>query len=174
MIARRLCILAWIMMIGLATAAIAADLPLTVLGIAVEGNVKIQAKEILDVVPFHMGDTINADDLKEASQAIFDLGWFSEVIPTIDDAGSILFRVVENSVLKKIEITGNVNTEPFEIFGVTLFSTPIMPSDKIRGILRDNGVKTNKVLSNKSIEDGLQAVMDEYEKKGYTLIMVGK
>jgi len=174
MIARRLCILAWIMMIGLAIAAIAADLPLTVSGIEVEGNVKIQAKEILDVVPFHVGDTINADDLKEGSQAIYDLGWFSEVIPTIDDAGSILFRVVENSVLKKIEITGNVNTEPFEVFGVTLFRTPIMPSDKIRRILRDNGVKTNKVLSNKSIEDGLQAVIDEYEKKGYTLIMVGK
>lgn len=174
MIVRRLCILAWIMMIGLAIAAIAADLPLTVSGIEVEGNVKIQAKEILGVVPFYVGDTINADDLKEASQAIYDLGWFSEVSPTIDDAGSILFRVVENPVLKKIEITGNVNTEPFEIFGVTLFRTPIMPSDKIRRILRDNGVKTNKVLSNKSLEDGLQAVIDAYDEKGYILIMVGK
>ena len=174
MIARRLCILAWIMMVGLATTAIAADLPLTVLGIEIEGNVEIRTKEILDVIPFHVGDIISNDDLKEASQAIYDLGWFSEVIPTIDDAGLLLFHLVENPVLKTIEITGNVNTEPFEIFGTTLFSTPIMPSDKIRRILRDNGVKTKKVLNNKSIEDGLQAVMDEYEKKGYTLIMVGK
>jgi outer membrane protein assembly factor BamA len=174
MIARRLCILAWIMMIGLATAAMAADLPLTVSGIEVEGNVEIQTKKILDVVPFHVGDTISNDDLKEASQAIYDLGWFSEVIPTIDDAGSILFHVVENPVLKTIEITGNVNTEPFEIFGITLFSTPIMPSDKIRRILRENGVKPKKVLNNKSLEEGLQAVIDAYGEKGYILIMVGK
>jgi outer membrane protein assembly factor BamA len=174
MIARRLCILAWIMMIGVATTAIAADLPLAVSGIEIEGNVKIRTKEILDVVLFHVGDTISNDDLKTASQAIFDLGWFSEVIPTIDDASSILFHVVENPVLKTIEITGNVNKEPFEILGVTLFSTPIMPSDKIRRILRDNGVKTKKVLNNKSLEDGLQAVIDEYDKKGYILIMVGK
>jgi outer membrane protein assembly factor BamA len=174
MIAKRLCILAWIMVAGLATTAIAADLPLTVLGIEIEGNVEIRTKDILDVIPFHVGDIIANDDLKKASQAIYDLGWFSEVIPTIDDAGLLLFHLVENPVLKTIEITGNVNTEPFEIFGITLFSTPIMPSDKIRRILRDNGVKTKKVLNNKSIEDGLQAVMDEYEKKGYTLIMVGK
>jgi outer membrane protein assembly factor BamA len=165
-------VLLWILIVGLAVTA--ADFPLTVSAIRIDGNVKIREGEIIDVVTFHSGDEITADDLKASSQAIFDLGWFSEVIPEVDAAGEVVFHVTENPVVKKVEITGNVNKEPFEVLGFTLFRAPIMPSDKIRRTLRDHGVKTGKVLNNKSLEEGLQAVIDAYEKKGYTLIMVGK
>ena len=159
---------------GIVTGARAADFPLTVAGIQVDGNAKIRTHEIRKAVPFHLGDEIIADDLKRASQAIFDLGWFSEVIPEVDEEGIILFHVVENPVVDKVEITGNVNKETIEILGLTLFRVRIMPSDRIRRILRDHGVKKGKVLNNHSLDEGLEAVIDTYDKKGYTLIMVGK
>ncbi|MCK4600737.1 BamA/TamA family outer membrane protein [Candidatus Bipolaricaulota bacterium] len=159
---------------GIVTGARATDFPLTVAGIQVDGNTKIRTQEIRKAVPFHLSDEITADDLKSASQAIFDLGWFSEVIPEVDEEGMILFRVVENPVVDKVEITGNVNKESIEILGLTLFRARIMPSDKIRRILRDHGVKKGEVLNNHSLKEGLEAVIDAYEKKGYTLIMVGK
>ena len=152
----------------------AADFPLTVSGIAIDGNVKIKTNDIVKVITFHVGDEITADQMKAASQAVYDLGWFSDVIPEVDDTGTVTFKLTENPVVKKIEITGNVNTEPFSILGFTLFSTRIMTSDKARSILRDKGVKTGKVLNNDSLKDGLQAVIDAYDKKGYALIMIGK
>ncbi len=159
---------------GLATTVMAADFPITVSGIKVEGNAKITTAKILAAVKFHDGQLITADDLKASSQAIYNLGWFSEVIPGTQTSGEVVFQVKENPVVEKIDITGNVNEEPFEIFGITLFKAPIMPSDRIRSILRDHGVRTGQVLNNNSLKEGLQAVIDAYDKKGYTLIMIGK
>ena len=159
---------------GIATVAQAAAFPATVSEIQVDGNVKIRTREILEVVNLHPGDEIVEEDLKAASQAIFDLGWFSEVIPKIDDEGTIVFNVVENPVVKKIEITGNINKEPFQIFGITLFHMHIMTTNRIRSVLREHEVKTNKVLNNRFLKEGLEAVIDAYGKRGYTLIMVGK
>ncbi|MEA3239637.1 MAG: POTRA domain-containing protein [Candidatus Bipolaricaulota bacterium] len=167
-----LLILGCLLIIGLSAAA--ADFPLTVSGISIDGNVKIKTSDIVKVIAFHAGDEITADQMKAASQAVYDLGWFSDVIPEIDDTGIVTFKLTENPVVKKIEITGNVNPEPFNILGFTLFSTRIMTSDKARSILRDKGVKTGKVLNNNSLKDGLQAVIDAYDKKGYALIMIGK
>jgi len=165
-------ILGCLLIVGLSVAG--ADFPLTVSGIAIDGNVKIKTSDIVKAIAFHAGDEITADQMKAASQAVYDLGWFSDVIPEVDDTGTVTFKLTENPVVKKIEITGNINTEPFSILGFTLFSTRIMTSDKARSILRDKGVKTGKVLNNNSLKDGLEAVIDAYEKKGYALIMIGR
>ncbi len=148
--------------------------PVRVSKITVEGNTRILAADILAVVPFHVGDTITAEQLKQASQKIYDLGWFSEVVPSVGDNGAVVFNVKENPVIKKVEITGNVNKEPFSIFGITLFRTQIMPADKIRKILRDHGVRAGKILNNNDLKAGLKAVLDAYNKKGYVLVGIGK
>ena len=167
-----LLILGCLLVVGLSVAA--ANFPLIVSGISIDGNVKIKTSDIVKAIAFHAGDEITSDQLKAASQAVYDLGWFSDVIPEVDDTGMVTFKLTENPMVKKIEITGNVNTEPFSILGFTLFRARIMTSDKARSILRDNGVKTGKVLNNNSLKDGLQAVIDAYDKKGYALIMIGK
>jgi outer membrane protein assembly factor BamA len=165
-------ILGCLVLVGLT--ATATDFPVTVSGINISGNVEIKTHDIMNEIPFHVGDEISSDNLKAASQAIYDLGWFNEVVPEVDDNGTLTFKLKENPVVKKIEITGNTNTEPFNILGITLFRARIMTSDKIRSILRDKGVRTGKILNNNSLKDGLQAVIDAYDKKGYALIMVGK
>lgn len=159
---------------GIFAFAQAVDSPVVVSEIQIAGNVEITSQEILGVVSIHPDDEIGEEDLKAASQAIYDLGWFSEVMPGVDVGGTIVFNVVEYPKVKRIEITGNVNTEAFELFGLTLFRMPIMPSNRIRGILREHEIRTGKLLNNRSLKDGLEEIIEAYEKKGYTLIMLGK
>jgi outer membrane protein insertion porin family len=170
--------LAWILSVvvvgAMAATLRAAEFPVVISGVKVEGNKEIRAEEILKVVKLKAGQQVAEEDLKKAAQAVFDLGWFSEVLPEVDATGTVLFRVVENPVVEKIEITGNVNKEAFELFGITLFRAQIMSTDRARSILRDNDVKVRKVLNNVSLKKGLQAVIDAYEEKGYALIMIGR
>lgn len=167
-------ILGGLVALTIAMSAQATDFPVTIEGIDVQGNVEISTKEILGVVPFKSGDEITADNLKAASQAIFDLGWFSEVLPEVDPERVVHFHVVENPIVKKIEITGNITRRPFKLFGFTLFQEPILSSNRIRSLLRTNGVRTGKILNNQSLNKGLEAVLEAYEEKGYALIMLGK
>ncbi len=173
---RRVSIVAVVLslILGVVVTVAAVEFPVTVSAITVEGNHKITTHEILKAVKFRPGDKITAADLKKASQAIYDLGWFSEVVPSVEDGGKIVFQVKENPVIKKIEITGNVNKETFKLFGVTLFRYPIVSTDKIRRILRDHDIRPGKILNNNSLNDALQAVLDAYDKKGYTLVGIGK
>jgi outer membrane protein insertion porin family len=164
-------VLACLLSVGLNV--FAADLPITITEIAIDGNKKIETADIMKVVPFNVGDEITSKMLKAASQAIYDLGWFSDVIPEVSDDAVLTFSVTENPVVKEIEITGNANTEEFNLFGLTLFRAPIMSSDKARRILRDKGVKKDKVLNNNSLNDGLKAIIDAYEDKGYVLVSIG-
>lgn len=147
--------------------------PVTVSGVNVAGNKEIRAEEILKAASIKPGQVVSESDLKRAAQAVFDLGWFSEVVPEVDEAGTVLIRVVENPVVEKIEVSGNVNKEPFELLGITLLRTEIMSTNRILEILRNNGVDTRKVLNNTSLKTGLEAVLKAYEEKGYALIMVG-
>jgi len=149
------------------------EYPVTVTSLGVEGNAKIGESDILHVVSFETGDAITADDLRAASTAIHDLGWFSEVVPNVDPSGSIVFRVVENPVVRELEITGNINTEPFELFGIRLFDYDIVSTDLIRRTLRDHDVRLNRVLNTKDLQTALEAIIQEYSDKGYALIMIG-
>ena len=149
------------------------DFPVVVSGIQVQGNVEIQKNNIRKAIPFRVGDEIEAEDLKRASQAIFNLGWFSEVMPEIDEQGVVTFSVVENPVLKRIVVTGNEHKEDISVFGLTLLTVRIMPSDRVTRILRNNDVKKGSVLNTDSLNEGLEEVLKAYEDKGYTLIMLG-
>jgi len=168
---------AWILcavVVGtLAGATQATEFPLATSGLKVEGNKAIRTDDILRVIPFKGGEVVSERTLKQASQAIFDLGWFSAVLPEVDDAGIVRFRVTENPVIEKYDISGNINLETFALFGLTLFRAPIVSTDRIRGILSDNDVKIGKMLNNTSLKKALDAVLKAYEDKGYALIMMG-
>jgi len=159
-------------LVCLAVSVLAAEFPVKVTGIEIEGLVKIKQRDVLAVVGFKVGDEVTESDLKAASQAIYDLGWFSEVVPHVD-GGNVVFRVSENPVVRKIEIKGNVNKKSYELFGIKLFELPIMSTYKIRQILRQDGVKKREVLNRNSLETALNDVISEYNKRGYILVTVG-
>jgi len=148
--------------------------PIQITRIGIEGNEKISNRDVLEVIDLGVGDVLNESaDLKTASQAVFDLGWFSEVLPEVSQDGVITFRVVENPVVEKIEVTGNTHKRDYSLFGVKLFSTLIVPTSTIRGILRDHDVKIGKILRTSGLQEGLDAVVTKYEDRGYVLVMVG-
>jgi len=163
-----------LLLTGLGVCGFAVEFPLTVAGIRVDGSIEIRDRDILQVVGFGKGDQVLEADLKTASQAIFDLGWFSEVVPEVDDAGSITFHLVENPVVREIVITGNVNRRSFELLGIELFDYPLVSSSKIRRILRTHDIREGAVLNVAGLETGLQEVISEYKDQGYVLVMIGE
>jgi outer membrane protein assembly factor BamA len=148
--------------------------PIQITQISIEGNDRVATRDVLKAIPFKVGDTLNEQaDLKPASQAIFDLGWFSEVLPEVAQDGGVSFRVAENPVVEKIEVTGNTHKRDYSLFGVKLFSTVIVPTSTIRSILREHGVKIGKILRTSDLQEALDAVVAKYKDRGYILVMVG-
>ena len=152
----------------------AVDFPLTVSEIRVEGTVEIRDREVLDVVFFDEGDTVNEADVSAAAQAVLDLGWFGEVDPRIGEDGVLTFHVVENPVVREIAITGNVNKRAFELFGIKLFELPIISTAKIRQILYSNDVRRRDVLNINALDAAIQEIKTEYQNRGYLLVGLGE
>ena len=147
--------------------------PVTVTRIVFEGLAEIEEKDLLKVVAFEVGDEVRESDLKSASQAIHDLGWFREVMPDVLDDGTITFGLVEYPVIEEIEIAGNVNKRLYGLFGIDLFRLSIMPTSTIKRILRDEEIRKGKVLNRAHLETALMNVISEYGERGYVLIAVG-
>jgi outer membrane protein assembly factor BamA len=148
--------------------------PIQITQISIEGNDRVATPDVLKAIPFKVGDTLNEQaDLKPASQAIFDLGWFSEVLPEVAQDGRVSFRVAENPVVEKIEVTGNTHKRDYSLFGVKLFSTVLVPTSTIRTILRNYDVKIGKILRTSDLQEALDAVVAKYKDRGYVLVMVG-
>jgi len=145
-------------LIALTAIGSAAQYPLTVEELTVEGNDEIELKDILEVIPFEVGDTIEEADLRAGSQAVFDLGWFAEVALDQDalDAGHVIYGVVENPVIRSVSISGNINCRDYSLFGIKLFDAPIMPTYLIRSILWQNDIRKREVLNQASLMTGLR------------------
>ena len=146
--------------------------------IKVEGNKHVAAEEIKGAIGFKVGDLVTAEEIKGSGQKILDLGYFQRVIPdyqSLNEGIEVIYRVEENPVVKEIEITGNEQYgEPLNLFGLKIpFTSPILKTDRIKKILTDNGVEKGKILNVTKLKEGLKAVLQEYQKKGYTLIRVG-
>ena len=153
----------------------AVQYPVTVLDLSVDGNDEIKLRDILEVVHFEVGDEIEEVDLRTASQAIYDLGWFGEVALDTDalENGDVVFQVIENPVIQEIVITGNVNHRAYRVFGIKIFDTPIMLTYEIRRILRQNDVRKGDVLNPQALMTGLEEVISEYSDRGYVLVSIG-
>ena len=147
--------------------------PLVVTGISFEGNVEIEDDELLDVLSFTVGQEISEDDVRASSQAIFDLGWFSEVAPDVVEEGEIVFHVVENPVLREIVIAGNVSRRTYSLFGIDLFSLRIMPSYVARQILWANDVRKRSLINRNSLLEALDELIEDYNDSGYILVAIG-
>ncbi len=156
--------------VGVACAA--AEFPLEVTAINVEGNQEVEVSKILRQVPFGVGDVVAEEDIRGASQAIYDLGWFTEVVPHVADDGSIVFRVTETPVIEEFEITGNTYRKPYSLFGVKLFDAPIVTASVVRSILRENGVRKGQILHLPSLKTTLEKVVEKYKDRGYLLISI--
>jgi outer membrane protein insertion porin family len=81
-----------------------------IVNIEVEGNETVPAQTILEVVSTRIGDPLLEPRLRRDLQAIFDLGYFTDVrfaTPSAPGGIRLVFRVLENPVVQGIEFRGN-------------------------------------------------------------------
>ncbi|UCF10555.1 MAG: hypothetical protein JSW65_02465, partial [Candidatus Bipolaricaulota bacterium] len=76
---------AWCLIIlaAFAIGASAVEYPFEVSDILVEGNEEIRTRTITGAISLRRGREASEDDVKAASRAVYDLGWFREVYPEI-------------------------------------------------------------------------------------------
>jgi outer membrane protein insertion porin family len=108
-----------------------------VTAVEIEGNKEITTEEILKVIITKPGDPIDENYIKQDMQSIFNMGFFTDVkadTRSFLNGVKVVYRLLENPVLNKIEIKGNnllstqkildlMETKPGKILNTnTLFS----------------------------------------------------
>ena len=148
-------------------------------GIEISGNKGVATSEIMKAVTFKHEQVITEEDLKKSAQNILDLGYFQRVEPDyriVEGGIKVTFAVVENPKIEKIEIVGNKEyKQVLKILGLKIpLQWRILKTEKAIEILKNKGIEVGKVLNVKHLQEGLQAIMQEYQKKGYALIRIGE
>ena len=108
------------------------------------------------VVTIKVGDVISPDRLRRDAEAVAALGWFADVSVRLEVEPSglrVVFLVVENPVITEVLVEGN-----------TVIATP--------EILRALNIPTGQVLNTRQTREGVRAVEQLYENRGYVLARV--
>jgi outer membrane protein insertion porin family len=127
-----------------------------VTGVDVIGNRGIPTDRILAVVGTKVGDVLNQERLRRDAEAIIGLGWFADVTLRLEsgpDGVRIVFLIVENPVITEVVVEGNT----------------VIPSQEILLALN---IPTGQVLNTRQTREGVRAVEQLYESRGYILARV--
>jgi outer membrane protein assembly factor BamA len=149
------------------------------------GNENVSTAEILAKLPFKVGDTVDREKVLAGAKALEDMGYFAQVTPEVAvEEGKVVvrYRVVEYPKVKEIVIEG-VSPEPkggrtlwswIQVWIGQILGPSQMYENRVREILADHGVKTGQILNTKKLEEGLKAVLDEYQKKDIATVQVSQ
>lgn len=123
-----------------------------IVNIEVEGNSSVPTQAILEVVSTRIGDPLLEPRLRRDLQAIFDLGYFTDVrfaTPAAPGGMRLVFRVLENPVVKSIEFKGN----------------EVVESEKLRSAME---TEAGQILNTRTIHSDIQAINQYYnDELGY-------
>lgn len=140
-----------------AAPAFAADLTgKTVTAVNITGNTAVSESTILAAVKTKPGDTLAADNIKQDMQAIYDLGYFFDVVANfteVPEGVKVVYTVMENPALQDIVIKGNTK----------------VPTDKILSLL---GVSKGNTLNSKALNENVRAVEQYYHDQGFILAKI--
>jgi outer membrane protein insertion porin family len=130
--------------------------PQKVSEVVIRGNEKVPTEQILGAVTTKVNDPLNEERLRNDVQAILNLGVFQDVVVRFEplpEGVRVVFVVVENPVVEKIEVNGNT----------------VIPTEDV---LKALGVETGAVLNTVTMRGGVRAVEKLYQDKGYVLAHV--
>lgn len=122
--------------------------------IEISGNENVMENEILSEVEIKVGDQFNSDQIKKDMQSIYDLGYFQDVnvnFQNHDGGLKVIFTVVENPTIKKVNIKG-----------LEVYEKP--------KILEWMGVEEGNLLNVKKLNKGLKNVISNYQDNGYIVV----
>jgi outer membrane protein insertion porin family len=127
-----------------------------ILAVTVEGNKEVVAEHILSVITSKAGIPMDQNRLARDADAIFELGFFSNVDYRIVDETngvSVIFTVAENPVIEDIRFFGN-----------TIYS-----DEKLRELcFTAPGNIFNRVF----FRNDLQRIREKYQQDGYVMARV--
>lgn len=124
--------------------------------VQISGNGSIAAEQIQQVIKAKPGDVVAADKIKQDMQAIYDLGYFFDVVSNFTDVPEgvqVTYTVMENPVLKEVAVKGNTKVS----------------TEKIVSALN---LETGKILNSKQLNTNVKAVEESYREQGYILAKV--
>jgi outer membrane protein insertion porin family len=127
-----------------------------ILAVTVEGGKEVVAEHILSVVTSKVGTPLDQNRLAKDADAIFELGFFSNVdyrIVDEIDGVNVIFMVTENPIIENIRFFGN-----------TIYS-----EEKLRDLcFTTPGSIFNRVF----FRNDLQRIKEKYQQDGYVMARV--
>lgn len=127
-----------------------------VTSVAVTGNSAVAENVVMGAVKVKTGDVVTADKIKQDMQAIYELGYFFDVVSNFNEVPEgvqVVYTVMENPLLQDIVIKGNTK--------VTV--------EKLNSMLT---VTKGSILNSKTVNENVRAMEQYYHDQGYILTKV--
>lgn len=128
----------------------------TVTAVKITGMSTVGENAVLAAVKTKVGDKADPETVKQDLQAIYELGYFFDVVANfteVPEGIQVVYTVMENPQLNEIVIKGNTKVS----------------TDKIKELLT---IKPGAVLNAKTLNDNMRAVEQYYHDKGFILAKV--
>lgn len=128
----------------------------TATAVTVTGNSTIPESSIMAVVKVKPGDTLTPDKIKQDMQAIYELGYFFDVVANpveVPEGVKVVYTVMENPVLGNVIFKGNTKVS----------------TDKLQSMLT---VKQGQLVNTNTVNDNARAIEQYYHEQGYVLAKV--
>lgn len=125
----------------------------TIVSVDVVGTDKIAKDDVLKVLTTKAGDKFNEKNIEQDRSNIYNTGYFYDNYPSyevVPEGVKITYHVMENPILRSVEIIGN-----------TMYST-----NKIEGMLN---VKEGEILNIRQLNTDLANIEASYRQDGYIL-----
>ncbi len=117
--------------------------------IEVVGLQRINSQTVLEYLPIHEGQTINAEDTGEIINALYKTGFFSDV--SLSRRGNTLvIHVMERATIGLITITGNKKVK----------------TKDLQDALKRGGIQEGEVLDQSTVEAMKRALLEQYYALG--------
>lgn len=149
------------------------------------GNEHVSRKEIFAQLPFKVGDNVDREKVLAGARALADLGYFAQVTPEVTVEGEevvVRYRVTEYPELKEIVILG-VPPEPrggktlwswIQVWVDQILAPPRVYEKRVREILAEHNIEPDQLFNKKKLDEGLRAVLDEYQKQDIATAQVAE
>jgi len=124
--------------------------------IVVLGTQNVSPEVVYGAIGSRAGELLDQDRVRQDVEQILATGLFADVVVRLqstEDGVQLIFVVVENPVVRRVEITGNT----------------VIPTEELRAAL---GVREGAVLNTVDLRAGARAVEKLYQDRGYLLVRV--
>ena len=125
----------------------------TIVSVDVVGTDIIPKEDVLSVLKIKAGDKFDMKNIEQDRSAIYNMGYFYDNYPSFEvvpEGVKVTYHVMENPILRSVEITGN----------------RVYSAEQIKSMLN---VKTGEILNLRQLNIDLANIETVYRQNGYIL-----